>query len=180
MEQAFGSIGWILARTESLGTPGAGEIAAIAVPIHRIAEQLSVAVEQALRDHHLQRSAFEVLQSLLLAEGDLSPTDLHQALLVTSGGLTKILDRLQRAGLVHVRQDQQDKRRRLVSLTPAGAKTAREAERRVVEAERRVLGPALGNAQVRHLAAALRQLAQTLETSAAPSGSRRPNGHPRR
>ena len=70
-----------------------------------------------------------VLLALRRAGGDFSrrPTDLFQALLVTSGAITKIVDRLSADGLVKRRPDPSDKGGFLVQLTSKGRKVADDA-----------------------------------------------------
>ena len=55
------------------------------------------------------------------------PTDLFRALLVTSGAITKKVDRLQAAGLVKRRSDPTDKGGFLVHLTAKGKQVADQA-----------------------------------------------------
>jgi DNA-binding MarR family transcriptional regulator len=70
-----------------------------------------------------------VLFALRRAGGDFSrrPTDLFQALLVTSGAITKIVDRLSVDGLVKRRPDPSDKGGFLIHLTAKGKKVADDA-----------------------------------------------------
>jgi DNA-binding MarR family transcriptional regulator len=60
---------------------------------------------------------------------------LTQAALVTSGAITKRIDRLESAGLVSRSPDPADRRGTLVSLTPEGRRVIDKAVRLVVEAE---------------------------------------------
>jgi DNA-binding MarR family transcriptional regulator len=55
------------------------------------------------------------------------PTDLFRALLVTSGAITKKVDRLEAAGLVKRGPDPEDKGGSLVHLTAKGKRVADEA-----------------------------------------------------
>jgi DNA-binding MarR family transcriptional regulator len=70
-----------------------------------------------------------VLLALRRAGGDFSrrPTDLFRALLVTSGAITKIVDRLSVDGLVKRRPDPSDKGGFLIHLTAKGRKVADDA-----------------------------------------------------
>jgi DNA-binding MarR family transcriptional regulator len=70
-----------------------------------------------------------VLLALRRAGGDFSrrPTDLFRALLVTSGAITKIVDRLSVDGLVKRRPDPSDKGGFLIHLTAKGKKVADDA-----------------------------------------------------
>ena len=49
--------------------------------------------------------------------GPLAPTDLARLLGVTTGGVTTVLDRLERAGYVRRRPDPADRRRQVVEIT---------------------------------------------------------------
>src|SRR6516165_9027113 len=58
--------------------------------------------------------------------GPLAPTDLARLLGFTTGGVTTVLDRLERAGYIRRRPDPADRRRLVVEVTQATA--ARDAE----------------------------------------------------
>lgn len=58
---------------------------------------------------------------------ELSPSQMSEHLMVTSGGLSLMLDRLERAGLVRRRPHPEDRRSVLVSLTDDGLRTIDEA-----------------------------------------------------
>ncbi len=57
----------------------------------------------------------------------MSPTELSEILVRSSGGVTQILDRLERAGLVARAPDPDDRRRVVVELTSEGLRTADDA-----------------------------------------------------
>ena len=75
-----------------------------------------------LLDHGVNPGEFGVLVELRLAGPPyrLTPTQLHNRLLVTSGGMTGRIDRLQRRGLVCRLPDSEDRRSILVELTESG------------------------------------------------------------
>ncbi|MGO8956712.1 MAG: MarR family winged helix-turn-helix transcriptional regulator [Streptosporangiaceae bacterium] len=58
--------------------------------------------------------------------GPLAPTDLARLLGFTTGGVTSVLDRLERAGYVRRRPDPGDRRRQVVETTEATAARDRE------------------------------------------------------
>ena len=72
--------------------------------------------------HDLAPGEFGVLFNLRLAGPPykMTPTQLHTRLLVTSGGMTGRLDRLQRRGLLCRLPDPEDRRSILVELTESG------------------------------------------------------------
>jgi DNA-binding MarR family transcriptional regulator len=95
----------------------------------RAARLLLAALEQELRPRGLDVSQHAVLTMLWLAgpPNQLSPNALGAALVQTSGGMTKTLDRLEAAGLVERVPDPADGRRRVVTLTPLGADVVRSS-----------------------------------------------------
>jgi len=64
-------------------------------------------------------SDFGVLEALL-HKGPLPVNTLGKKVLLTSGSITTAVDRLERKGLVERRGDSQDRRARIVHLTPRG------------------------------------------------------------
>ncbi|GLS22637.1 MarR family transcriptional regulator [Labrys miyagiensis] len=112
--------------------------------------RISDASERVLRDHMnplfaaagLQPGEFDVLATLRRSGAPfmLSPTQLYQAMMISSGGMTARLDRLERAGLVERRPDPQDRRGKLIALTERGKGVIDETIGRHVENERRLLG----------------------------------------
>ena len=89
--------------------------------------------------HGLQPGWFDLLAALRRAGApyELNPTELMRATLLSSGGVTKRLDRLEEAALVERRPDPADRRGTLVRLTRRGkAVTDRALEAHVAnEAE---------------------------------------------
>jgi DNA-binding MarR family transcriptional regulator len=63
----------------------------------------------------------------MLIIGRMRPTELYRWLMVSSGGITHRLNRLQKAGLIERVPEPQDKRSLLVGLTEKGTRTAHDA-----------------------------------------------------
>jgi DNA-binding MarR family transcriptional regulator len=111
--------------------------------------RLSDASERVLRDHMnplfaqagLQPGEFDVLATLRRSGEPymLSPTRLYEAAMISSGGMTNRLDRLERAGLVERRPDPSDRRGKLIALTDAGKRVIDETIGRHVANEERLL-----------------------------------------
>ena len=57
----------------------------------------------------------------------LTPTELYDALVFSSGGMTKVLNKLEADNYIVRQLDENDKRKVLVSLTPLGAKIVEES-----------------------------------------------------
>jgi len=129
--------------------------------------RLSEASERVLRDHlnplfaeaGLQPGEFDVLATLRRS-GDpymLSPTRLYEAAMISSGGMTNRIDRLERAGLVERRPDPNDRRGKLIALTAAGKRVVDETITKHVENEVRLLS-VLTTAEQEKLNALLKKL----------------------
>ncbi|WP_315837601.1 MarR family transcriptional regulator [Bradyrhizobium prioriisuperbiae] len=111
--------------------------------------RLSDAAERVMRDHMnplftavgLQPGEFDVLATLRRSGEPymLSPTRLYEAAMISSGGMTNRLDRLERAELVERRPDPNDRRGKLIALTEAGKRVIDETIDRHVANEERLL-----------------------------------------
>jgi len=87
----------------------------------------------------------------------LSPTQLYEAALISSGGMTDRLDRLERAGLVERRPDPHDRRGRQIALTAAGKRVIDDMIGRMVAMETKMLS-VLTEAEQKRLNALLKKL----------------------
>lgn len=77
----------------------------------------------------LDRGEFDVIATLRRSGPPyrLTPTQIYTSLMISSGGLTHRLDRLEKAGLVRRERSQKDGRSTLVALTEAGISRVEEA-----------------------------------------------------
>ena len=109
--------------------------------------------------HRLTWGEFLVLAALRRAGPPyrMNPTALYGSVILSSGGMTKRLDGLERAGLVDRRPDPDDRRGRLVALTAKGRAVVDRAVVEHLANEERLLG-ALSAAERRTLARLLRKL----------------------
>lgn len=87
----------------------------------------------------------------------LTPTVLYRSLLLSSGGLTKILHRLEARGLVTRPPNPTDRRSRLVRLSPRGEGFLQEALDDVIAHEERFLAP-LHASEIKELTRLLNKL----------------------
>jgi DNA-binding MarR family transcriptional regulator len=129
--------------------------------------RLSEAAERVMRDHlnplfadaGLQPGEFDVLATLRRSGAPymLSPTRLYEAAMISSGGMTNRLDRLEQAGLIKRDPDPHDRRGVLITLTPAGIELIDNVTEAHMANEARLLS-ALSEAERDRLAALLRKL----------------------
>ncbi|MFW5469346.1 MarR family winged helix-turn-helix transcriptional regulator [Knoellia sp. CPCC 206435] len=92
--------------------------------LHRVANALTTELVRVYDEFGLGEGEFDVLATLRRQGGDfaLTPSDLSEQTVVSSGAVTKRVDRLEARGLVERRPSGTDGRSRLVALTPAGRK----------------------------------------------------------
>jgi DNA-binding MarR family transcriptional regulator len=69
----------------------------------------------------------------------LSPTELYERLLFSSGGMTKMLKRLEEKGYIRRLDNSKDRRSKLVQLTPEGREAGLEALKAVLAYEENYL-----------------------------------------
>ncbi|MFD8215481.1 MarR family winged helix-turn-helix transcriptional regulator [Streptomyces sp. NPDC059697] len=105
---------------------------------------------------------FEVLLILGRAgEPGLSMRAVAQEQVLTTGGATRLVDRMEAAGLVERAEDPDDRRGKLVRLTPQGEETAVRASRVHLENIKRYLVDPLPAADRKRFAEDLRILSHT-------------------
>lgn len=93
--------------------------------LHRLAGHLTEELVAVYAHHGLGEGEFDVLATLRRAGApyERAPGELAEHTMVTTGAMTKRIDRLASAGLVERRAAVGDGRRRIVALTPPGLRT---------------------------------------------------------
>jgi DNA-binding MarR family transcriptional regulator len=150
--------------------------------ISRLSRELELRLETVYAEHGLEPGWFDVLATLRRTGPpyELRPTDFATALMLTSSGATKRLDRLEEAGFITRRPDPSDRRGILIALTPRGRKLVDAAVADHVANEHRLLGP-LTKTEQRQLAVLLRKLqlglspVQTAGPAQPATSSRKPS-----
>jgi len=111
--------------------------------LHRLAARLNDELRPVFAEAGLGDGDFDVLAALRRSgpEHALTPGELGSTTMVTSGAITKRIDRLERAGLVTRTVSDSDARSRLVALTANGRRTVdRLLEQHVANEHRLVSG----------------------------------------
>lgn len=134
--------------------------------LFRAAQLADRALAEGTARHGLRPGWFDLLAALRRAGPpyELNPTDLMEATMLSSGGITKRLDRLTAAGLVERRPDPDDRRGTLVRLTRKGRHLIDRALAEHVADEERLLQP-LRPGDRRALDDLLRRLLDSLDSS---------------
>lgn len=116
-------------------------------------------IDANLAHHGLDAGEFDVL-SVLRRSGSpfaMRPTEIYTALLISSGGLTARLDKLEEAGLIRRKPSEKDGRSIIVELTPAGRKKIETAFRDEMDIENKMV-ESLSDSERNELVRLLRKL----------------------
>ncbi|WP_017445538.1 MarR family winged helix-turn-helix transcriptional regulator [Gayadomonas joobiniege] len=105
--------------------------------MYRIHELLQAQIENYLAGLGLQKADFSLMTALRRSEHPyvLSPTELSQSMVFSSGGLTKVIMRLDQKGYIKRLDNPDDKRSRLVALTEIGKHIVEETMSEVQKME---------------------------------------------
>jgi DNA-binding MarR family transcriptional regulator len=127
-------------------------VRASAALTRRLSAQLSA-------DHALSLNAYEALLNLARAPGRrMRRVDLANSLLLTAGGVTRLLDGLERCGLVAREESSTDRRVTYAVLTRAGRDKLREADRTHTRQIRELLGEHYDDDELMQIAGLLDRL----------------------
>lgn len=124
--------------------------------LYRVKELSQVQLQMVMRRYDLTATEFDILTALRnTAEPHiLSPTELRHSMLITSGGLTKLLHGLEARGLIQRTTAEQDKRSKLAHLSTEGCTTIEAAMEAVLTYDNDWISSVLDNeelAQLNHL-----------------------------
>jgi DNA-binding MarR family transcriptional regulator len=146
---------------------------AVVARVSRLGRIFDRRVEEVYTKYGLNQSQFGVLAALRRAGPPycLSPTELYNSLLVTSGAMTNRLERLALSGYIERIPDPKDGRSMLVALTPAGKRLIERVVRPHYENEHRLLAP-LSPEERTQLADLLKRLLLELEDDVSPPPAR--------
>lgn len=132
--------------------------------LFRITEALDKRLRPPFAAADLGNGDFDVLAALRRSGEPyaLAPGELSRTILVTTGAITKRVDRLEARGLVTRAVTEEDARGRLITLTESGLALTDELMAAHLENQRRLLG-GLGEQEQEQLAELLGRLAKSLD-----------------
>jgi DNA-binding MarR family transcriptional regulator len=112
---------------------------ALGVPLALLRKYIFNKNNQALQaKYDLTLSEGDVLFSLYFNDKVLSPTNLYKATILTSGGMTKILKKLQDKKLISRVASNKDKRSMLVNIEPKGEQLIESSLKDIIEMNNKV------------------------------------------
>ncbi|MFI7338174.1 MarR family winged helix-turn-helix transcriptional regulator [Streptomyces sp. NPDC050085] len=131
--------------------------------IYRLARGMGDRIEKTYARIGISRGEFDVLATLRRADAPytLSPRQLSGTLMLTTGGMTGRLDKLERRGLVRRSPDPHDRRGLQVTLTDEGLAVVDEAVGAGLDVQKKAVAGALTDEQAAQLSDLLRQLLAT-------------------
>ncbi len=135
---------------------------ALALPITLIYRNLFNETEHFIKEKYdLSHSEIDVLAALYFNGKTLSPTDLYSATVFSSGGMTKVLKKLEQRNLISRVPSPEDKRSMLVSLEKDGEELALKCMDEMVES-RKYFFDALSKEETKVLKKILKKLTYKL------------------
>lgn len=115
------------------------EVFAFTLPITLLHKNMYNESEQFFKEKYdLLHSHISVLASLYFNDNALSPTELYDATLFSSGGMTKVLNKLEERHLIEKIPSPKDKRSMLINLTKDGEVLIKECMLSVAQAKEKL------------------------------------------
>jgi DNA-binding MarR family transcriptional regulator len=127
----------------------------------RLSRRVDAFYQERLRPQGLKYSDYSVLL-ILRFSGAMSPKAINRYLAITSGGLTKSIQRLEKAELVSREPDPADGRGTLISLSKEGQRTVTRMFQEDMKAHEALFRDISADAR-EHIAASLRNLLEAYE-----------------
>ena len=137
------------------------------VRVYRLNSLMREGTAAQIAAHGLSFMEFEVLITLrgVAPPYEMTPTELYPAILISSGGLTKVLNALQELGLITRAEGATDKRSKPVRLTAKGRTLAERVMAEVLDTGEKMILGGLSEAEVERATRLLHKLLTTLEPS---------------
>jgi len=140
----------------------------------RLETELWDAVEERLKkDHGVNLPTYEFVQVISRVR-DCRVQDIAAELSITVGGTSKIVDRIEAAGLCARRANPSDRRSSIIELTPAGKRIASRAAATVEDELRRRIGTAMPERSLAQFTRTLTKLRSAVRSSGAIEAAAEP------
>lgn len=136
--------------------------------IGRLSRLFDRLLDQIAADHHISRADLAALAVIVRSPNCCTPTDLAEALELTSGTVSTRIKRLTEAGLIETDTTATDARSRPVKLTTRGYELWQAATAARTTGEARLIQAALSDAALADLNSHLADLLDALEAALGP------------
>lgn len=110
------------------------------VELHRTGDLLARALDPIIKGEDLSRTQYNVLRILRGAGGPLPCGEIASRMITRDPDITRLLDRLDKRGLVSRSRDADDRRTVLARITPEGLKLLSRLDEPIQDAHRRQMG----------------------------------------
>jgi DNA-binding MarR family transcriptional regulator len=124
---------------------------ALFVELQRTADLLARGPAQLLKEHDLSPNQYNALRILRGAPDGLLCGEISARMITRDPDITRLLDRLEKRGLIGRCRQDPDRRRVLVHIAPDGLKLLARLDRPICDLHRRQMGH-LGSSRLRELA----------------------------
>ncbi|MBX3685856.1 MAG: MarR family transcriptional regulator [Rhodocyclaceae bacterium] len=133
--------------------------------LFRLRDVIFENAQREMAEFELSPAEYSVLATLRKtpAPHRLKPSDIYKGMLLSSGGLSKVLKTLEERGLVLREDDQDDRRGSLVRLSPAGVELSERAMKAVIGSDIAMLNRVADTARLDALAEALKPFTESLD-----------------
>ena len=124
----------------------------------------TVSFDWVMARHRVSLAEFDALATLRrTATRELTPGELQRSMVITSGGLSKVIAQLEARGLVTRSTTDTDRRVKPVSLTTKGARLIEQGMSELIDAAKTAIQSRLTRKEMDQLADLLEKLAQPAE-----------------
>jgi DNA-binding MarR family transcriptional regulator len=110
------------------------------VELHRTGDRLARALDSIIKGEDLSRTQYNVLRILRGAGGPLPCGEIANRMITRDPDITRLLDRLDKRGLVSRSRDAEDRRTVLARITPDGLKLLARLDEPIQDAHKRQMG----------------------------------------
>lgn len=133
--------------------------------LFRLRDVIFENAQREMAEFELSPAEYSVLATLRKtpAPHRLKPSDIYKGMLLSSGGLSKVLKTLEERGLVLREDDRDDRRGSLVRLSPAGVELSERVMKAVIGSDIAMLNRVADTARLDALAEALKPFTESLD-----------------
>ncbi len=133
--------------------------------LNRLNAHLDASANRIIEEHNLTPGGFDVLNILRSqpSPGRMTPSELKEIAIVSSGGMTKILKQLEEKDLIKRTAHESDKRSSYLELTRSGKSLVERITPQVMQGDRTTLSKALTKQEIKQLSDTLLDIVNKLE-----------------